>query len=260
MSAEYSCQASILLLWIVAVSTVPVAGAFSSLSNVQTAVVPKMPMTRISAAAGVPMASTFASAWRGSVDRKSIFASSALHLGRGVASTGDSDGGDSREDSSDNICKKPRRGIFAPLRATLRGITGFSLTALRATLRAATGISITATVKAFVGAFPLWFRYFMQPFLVLYYAPLMMMRSWVGETKTSKAEQMAAHEKLVEGWKHAIEVAEAAQANEYWPVHVDADGKIVASMPPEPEDVWTQNPLNEAVLESVEIADAIENE
>ena len=43
-------------------------------------------------------------------------------------------------------------------------------------------------------------------------------------------------------------------------IHVDADGNIVASMPPEPEDVWTQNPLNEAVLESVEVADAIENE
>ena len=55
MSAEHSCHASILLLWIVAVSTVPVAGAFSSLSNVQTAVVPEMPMTRISAAAGVPV-------------------------------------------------------------------------------------------------------------------------------------------------------------------------------------------------------------
>mmetsp|Transcript_33228 Transcript_33228/g.98003 ORF Transcript_33228/g.98003 Transcript_33228/m.98003 type:complete len:276 (-) Transcript_33228:135-962(-) len=275
MSAENYCQAPIMLLWIVAVSTVPIAGAFAP----NQIAVPQMPMTRMSSAAGVSRvskASSFASVWRskkcaasttgpllvgsgcGSVDGKSIFASSALHLASsGAASPGDSNG-DSISDSSNT--KKPRRGIFAPFRATMRGITGFSLTALRASLRAATGISITATSKAFVGLFPLWFRYFMQPFLVLYYAPLMMMRSWVGETRTSKAEQMAAHEKLVEGWKHAIEVAEAVQANEYWPVHVDADGNIVASMPPEPEDVWTQNPLNEAVLESVEIADAIENE
>jgi len=96
--------------------------------------------------------------------------------------------------------------------------------------------------------------------LVLYYAPLMIIRSWVGETKTAKADQLAAHEKIVEGWKHAIEVAEASQANGYWPIHVDDEGNIITNLPPEPTDVWSQSDLNEAVLESVEAADAIENE
>ena len=253
MSAEHYCKAPILLLLIVAASTVSIAGAFSP-PQIRGKGVPvsKMPTTR--------MLSAFTATGRGPVVRKNVATqTSALHLAVSDSSStsdGSSENGVS-ESSTDN---KSRRGIFYPLRATLRGITGFSLTALRTSLRAATGISITSTTKAIVGLFPLWFRYFMQPFLVLYYAPLMLMRSWVGETKTSKAEKRAAHEKLVEGWKHAIEVAEAAQANEYWPIHVDEDGNIVASMPPEPEDVWTQNPLNEAVLESVEVADAIENE
>jgi hypothetical protein len=248
MSAEHFCKASILLLSIIAVSTVPIAGAFKPIAV--RVHVPQLPMTRMSL--------TFGTCGSLEIPTTQMPQASALHLAMSDASS--SSGGDSSDAVSESSLGRPKRGIFSPLRATLRGITGFSLTALRASLRAATGISITSTTKALVGLFPLWFRYFMQPFLVLYYAPLMMMRSWVGETKTSKAEQMAAHEKLVEGWKHAVEVAEAAQANEYWPVHVDADGNIVASMPPQPEDVWTQSPLNEAVLESVEVADAIENE
>ena len=151
-----------------------------------------------------------------------------------------------------------------PLRATLRGITGFSLTAVRASLRAATGVSITTIVKTIVGAFPLWLRYFMQPFLILYYTPLMIMKSWVGETKTSRAEAMAAHEKLVEGWKKAIVAAENAQAGGYWPIHVDSDSNIVTAFPPDPEAINVNPPdpnqqvvdVNKAVLQSVEIADA----
>ena len=257
MSAEHYCKAPILLRLIVAVSTVSIVGAFSPQHIIRIPAVSssQMPMTRMSSFDGRQFPGQARSE---DFTLRPSAQASVLHLAI-------SDSSSSSDDSSENgvsessTGNKSRRGIFYPLRATLRGITGFSLTALRASLRAATGISITSTTKAFVGLFPLWFRYFMQPFLVLYYAPLMLMRSWVGETKTSKAEKRAAHEKLVEGWKHAIEVAEAAQANEYWPIHVDADGNIVASMPPEPEDVWTQNPLNEAVLESVEVADAIEN-
>lgn len=275
MSAEHFCKAPILLLLTVTASTLSIAGAFS----LQPIGIPvssmQMPMTRMSSA--FASSSRIHTARCGSVGRnvfpaqsragdftlRPLAQASALHLAITSSDSSPSSGdnnGDGLSESSTSDSNAPRRGIFYPLRATLRGITGFSLTALRASLRAATGISITSTTKAFVGLFPLWFRYFMQPFLVLYYAPLMLMRSWVGETRTSKAEKRAAHEKLVEGWKHAIEVAEAAQANEYWPIHVDADGNIVTSMPPEPEDVWTQSPLNEAVLESVEVADAIENE
>ena len=49
----------------------------------------------------------------------------------------------------------------------------------------------------------------------------MILRCWVGSTKTSRIEAKAAHEKVIEGWKKAIEVAEAAQDGGYWPVRVN---------------------------------------
>ena len=42
------------------------------------------------------------------------------------------------------------------LRAKLRQLTGFSLTAIRATLRGLTGVSVTGTMKAIIGVFPTW--------------------------------------------------------------------------------------------------------
>uniref|UniRef100_A0A7S4NE70 Uncharacterized protein n=2 Tax=Odontella aurita TaxID=265563 RepID=A0A7S4NE70_9STRA len=150
-------------------------------------------------------------------------------------------------------------------RATMRATTGFSLTAVRAACRVATGISVTGTMKWMLGLFPTWFRYFLQPFLVLYYAPLMIVRAWVGPTATSRAEALAKHERVVEGWKDAVRVAEGAQEGGYWPVHVDDDGSIVAALPPEPDLVlgnFDASPridsadLAEAVFESVEYAES----
>lgn len=107
------------------------------------------------------------------------------------------------------------KGSLTTLRATMRKSTGISLTAIRAAMRAATGVSLTAmylsvfgftsqwvrdSMKFVLSLFPpsvssyiseIWelrtklfltfcekFRYFLQPFLVLYYAPLFMLRTW----------------------------------------------------------------------------------
>jgi len=152
-------------------------------------------------------------------------------------------------------------------RASARAATGFSLTALRATLRAATGVSVTGTMKAVLGVFPTWFRYFLQPFLILYYTPLMIMRSWVGPTRTSRQEALKAHEKFVEGWKDAVQVAEGAQEGGYWPIHVDEDGNIQAALPPEPDLIIGNFPaeglnkvdINDAIARSVEVAESMGN-
>lgn len=271
MSAEHYCKAPILALLIVAVSVV-VAGAFSPEQCHLFAITSG---TRSKAFTNTPLVSppckNHAAAHiirpisNGMKQRLHELSSTSggTSIQEGDDSNAAADTDDNKPEGSGGLRGKLRQMTgfsMTAFRATLRGITGFSLTALRASLRAATGVSVTATTKAIVGAFPLWFRYFMQPFLVLYYAPLMIIRSWVGETKTARADQLAAHKKVVEGWKHAVEVAEASQASGYWPVHVDEGGNIVANLPPEPNDVWTQTDLNEAVLESVEAADAIENE
>jgi len=85
------------------------------------------------------------------------------------------------------------KGSLSAVRATMRKSTGISLTAIRATMRAATGVSLTAmylsvfgftsqwvrdSMKFVLSLFPPSFRYFLQPFLVLYYAPLFMLRTW----------------------------------------------------------------------------------
>lgn len=120
------------------------------------------------------------------------------------------------------------------LRSRLRKATGFSMTAFRATMRAATGISLTAiyaSALAATGAFvrktmalilaplPPWFRYFLQPFLILYYAPLFILRSLTGPTGKKARE---AHEHFVDGFKSAVDAAEK-KAGGYWPVHVNGE-------------------------------------
>lgn len=45
------------------------------------------------------------------------------------------------------------------------------------------------------------------------------------------------HEKLVDGWRKAVEIAERAHADGYWPVHLNDDGTITAQLPPDPADV-----------------------
>jgi len=150
-------------------------------------------------------------------------------------------------------------------RSALRKLTGFSLTAfrlsvrattatMRTTLRTATGVSMTGMMSAFVGIFPLWIRSFFQPFLILYYTPLMILRSLVGTTRTSNQEARQAHEHFVEGWKKAVEVAEKVNEDGYWPVHVSENGGIEFNGLPDPKDVINTNELANAIVDSVEVA------
>jgi hypothetical protein len=99
-----------------------------------------------------------------------------------------------------------------------------------------TGVSVTSIVKHIVGIFKPWMRYFLQPFLILYYVPLTSMKYFIGTTKTSRAEQLAAHEKIVEGWKDAIRAAEEKLDDEF-PLHVSEDGSIETKKSMQKEDI-----------------------
>lgn len=119
----------------------------------------------------------------------------------------------------------PIKFSLSTIRSSLRAMTGLSLTATRTALRTMTGVSVTSIVKAIVGIFKPWMRYFLQPFLIIYYVPLTCMKYFIGTTKTYRAEQLAAHEKLVEGWKDAIRAAEEKLKDQF-PLHVSEDGSI----------------------------------
>lgn len=151
------------------------------------------------------------------------------------------------------------------LRSQLRKITGFSLTAfqlsaqattmsVRTALRGATGVSISRVLSAFVGMFPLWFRLFMQPFLIVYYTPLMILRGLLGSTKDSRNEASQTHEFFVQGWKDAVEIAEKVNEDGYWPVHVNENGGIDFKSLPDPEEVLKTLEYANAIVESVEVA------
>lgn len=142
------------------------------------------------------------------------------------------------------------------VRSKLRKVTGFSLTALRATMRTATGISLTAlyvsalavsgfwirqTMRIILDIFPTWARYFVQPFLVLYYVPLFMLRNI---TAPKRRERKEAHDTLVESWKQAVAIAE--HSSSYWPIHINEDGEI--------ERVVENIDVNDAIAQAVEIS------
>lgn len=142
-------------------------------------------------------------------------------------------------------------------------MTGFSLTAFRAAWRAATGISLTAIYASTLAAtglwirnvtatllsiFPAWFRYFLQPFLVLYYAPLFIVRCLAGPTGREARKK---HKLVVDGFKQAVDFAEKTEKDGYWPVHLNADGNLELVKPPKPSEDKREQ-LAKAVEESVE--------
>jgi hypothetical protein len=151
---------------------------------------------------------------------------------------------------------EPQISNDGTLRASLRKATGFSLTALRATCRAATGISFSAvylatlaaagnwirqTTKFVLSIFPPWARYFVQPFLILYYVPIFVLRNVTGPTRQQARKT---HEAVLDSWKDAIQRADEKVS--YWPLHVNEDGNIVSDI--------SEIDLNEAVEESIEVA------
>ena len=108
----------------------------------------------------------------------------------------------SSESSNDN----------ASTRSKLRQLTGFSLTAIRSTLRAATGISLSQSIsgilRRLLSILSPSLRYFLQPFLIMYYTPLMIIRYWVvGPSDQYVEDSRKSHEKVVDGWRRAVEAA-----------------------------------------------------
>jgi len=60
----------------------------------------------------------------------------------------------------------------------------------------------------------------------------------IGPSQKYVEDSRKGHEKLVDGWRKAVEAAEKAHADGYWPVHLNDDGTIVAQLPPDPADVF----------------------
>lgn len=165
-------------------------------------------------------------------------------------------------------------------RSKLRQITGFSLTAFRATVRGITGISLSAvisnTIRTILGVLRPGFRWILQPLLIAYYVPILVVKYYlIGPSQKYVEDSRKGHEKLVDGWRKAVAAAEKAHADGYWPVHLNGefilcfmcdvedlvlftrgkfcfkclsytlsithstdDGNIVAQLPPDPADVF----------------------
>ncbi|GMI30094.1 hypothetical protein TrCOL_g252 [Triparma columacea] len=109
-----------------------------------------------------------------------------------------------------------KKRIVNPLRPVLKGITGFSLTALRQTLRTLTGLSLSKFVgrllKPMVRVWPLSVRAFLQPFLVLYYWPLLFVRALV-----MKKGYPLSSEKVLKAVENLV------VEEEYVPISIDYD-------------------------------------
>lgn len=123
------------------------------------------------------------------------------------------------------------------IRSRLRQLTGFSLTAFRTSLRAivmaiyvttftATGAWIRTVTKYVLSIFPPWARYFVQPFLILYYVPLYLIRNWTGPVQ--KKKDIQTHQQhMWNGWKSAVQKANDEVS--YWPIHISTDGNYFES-------------------------------
>lgn len=143
--------------------------------------------------------------------------------------------------SQGNTDENERRApfVFSAARASVRATTGFSLTAFRASLYALT-VSATQLLKRLIGVLPPWARYFVQPFLVMYYTPLTILRAFLSSQEDAKAS----HEKLLDGWREAITSADEKIDN--WPIHVSADGSINA-------DVSETSIITNSIVEAIEM-------
>ena len=118
--------------------------------------------------------------------------------------------------------------LYLSTRSKLRQLTGFSLTAFRATLRGITGISLSGilsnTIKSILDIFRPGMRWVIQPLLILYYVPILFVRYYfIGPSEQYVNDSRRGHEKLVDGWRKAVEIAERAHADGYWPVHLNGE-------------------------------------
>jgi hypothetical protein len=155
----------------------------------------------------------------------------------------------SSPDNDDAVRNRVRKltGVsLTALRATMRTATGISMTVIYVSTKAATGAWIRTTMKTILAPFPASFRYFVQPFLVLYYAPLFILRSLTGPTHKNAQK---VHEEFLQSRRRAVETAH--KRSSYWPLHLDKDGYIEAD--------FEEIDVNEVILESVQIAEDIES-
>lgn len=129
-----------------------------------------------------------------------------------------------------NYLRKVTGFSLTVFRKTLRGITGISLTAVYATAFAATSLWIRKTMSLFLKLFPPGFRYFLQPFLILYYTPLILLRTVT--SRTSRKRAVDKHNTVIDAWKEAVTVAERLEKDGYSPVSVNDDGYFELAAPP----------------------------
>lgn len=155
-----------------------------------------------------------------------------------------------------NRLRKATGFSLTVFRKTLRGITGISLTTLYAGTLAATGLWIRKIMSMVLSIFPSSFRYFMQPFLVVYYTPLILLRTLTSPTNRKRA--LAKHETVVEAYKEAVTLAEETEKKGYWPVVVSEDGYFELAKPPSVGDAdgkgGDNDKMAEAMAEAVELA------
>jgi hypothetical protein len=96
-------------------------------------------------------------------------------------------------------------------------------------------------MKIILDLFPAWARYFAQPFLVMYYVPLFVLRSL---SAPRQREGMRKHVALVDSWKQAVAVAD--QSTSYWPIHLNRNGEL--------EKDLSELDLVDAIAESMDFA------
>ena len=75
------------------------------------------------------------------------------------------------------------------------------------------------------GLVPTQFRYFLQPFLIIYYVPLYMLRTWTSPKK--REERRALHEEIMNDFKRGVQAAGAAHEAGYWPLQFTGECHVV---------------------------------
>jgi len=153
-----------------------------------------------------------------------------------------------------NYLRKVTGFSLTVFRKTLRGITGISLTAVYATAFAATSLWIRKTMSLFLKLFPPGFRYFLQPFLILYYTPLILLRTVTSPSRKQRAVDK--HNTVIDAWKEAVTVAERLEKDGYSPVSVNDDGYFELAAPPS-LSVDDSNDNNNNDNRNEEMADAM---
>lgn len=243
------------LLVVILLQAALTSESFSIPTKTKTSLVHKSPMTTMPTPA---FASTFGSRSSNANDKfiQSAKATSYHHkaavspLFNAVLDQNDNNNNDPTPTYGGLLGKLTGLSLTA-IRRSLRTTTGLSLTATRTALRGLTGVSVTASMKKLFGVLPPGLRYFVQPFFIMYYTPLMIIKYVIGSTKTSKDEAYAAHELIIEGWKDAIRATEEVQDS--WPLHVTDDGQIESLTP-------QSIPITDAIVESLDIASSVQDQ